>query len=246
MGIIDRFSAGPVDLVRRLLHKTVIGPIKYRSSSGGYDAERYWRDRLQRYGISLRASGHEGWSEEDNRSGYEIAAQTLIEAERDAGVDLSTARVVEIGCGPGFYARLHRDLGVTSYTGVDVTDVLFQQLREGLPEYRFLQADVTRDRLEVEGDIVLMIDVAHHIVTDEAMNSAMENVKRVLAPGGVFLVGPLMSRERSHLFYVRFWSEEEIRSRFPGFEQLRPVHFRGGTLLGFRSRTSAGRIPGVI
>jgi SAM-dependent methyltransferase len=238
MGIVDRFSAGPVDLVRRLLSKTVIGPIKYRAPSGGYDAERYWRDRLHKYGVSLRASGHEGWSEEDNRPEYELAARVLVEAERNVGVDFPSARVMEIGCGPGFYAHVHRNLGAKSYTGVDVTDVLFDRLRERFPDYAFVQSDVTRDTLQGEADLVLMIDVAHHIVTDEAIDTAMENVKRVLAPGGTFLVGPIMVRKKSHLFYVRFWSLEEIRSRFPGYEELESVPFRGGVLLGFRRSPS--------
>jgi SAM-dependent methyltransferase len=233
MWIFDRFSTGPLDLVKRLLHKKVIGPIKYRGPSG-YDAERYWRDRLQKYGGSLRGSGDEGLSEEENRRRYEIAARTLIEAEQKAGIDPATARVLEIGCGPGFYAELHFDLGVRSYTGIDLTDVLLGQLRERFPAYRFVQNDVTRDTLQGEFDLVLMIDVAEHIIADEAMDRAMDNVKRVLAPGGIFFVGPVMRRGKRHLFYVRFWSSEEIRSRLSDSEQLMSVPFPAGALLGFR------------
>jgi len=236
--ILNRFSAGPLDLAKRLLHKKVIGPIKYRAPSG-YDAERYWRDRFQKYGSSLRGPGDEGLSEEENRKQYQKAARALIEAERGAHLDLSAARVLEIGCGAGFYAQLHSDLGMKTYTGVDVTDVLFGRLRERFPKYRFVRMDATRDTMEGEFDLVLMVDVAHHIVADEAMDRAMDNVKRVLAPGGIFFVGPVMARKKRHLFYVRFWSAQEIRSRVGDFDHFVTVPFRAGALLGFRSNEAS-------
>jgi SAM-dependent methyltransferase len=231
--IFDRFSAGPLDLAKRILQKTLIGPIKYRTPSG-YDVEHYWRDCFPKYGTSLRGPGDEGLSEEENRKRYQLAAEALLEAERDAGVDLSTASVMEIGCGAGFYAQLHADLGVESYTGVDVTDVLFEGLKKRVPQYQFVQMDATRATLEGDFDLVLMIDVAHHIVTDEAMDAAMNNVRRVLVPGGIFLVGPFTTREKRHLFYVRFWSTEDIRSRILDLDQFMSVPFRGDQLVGFR------------
>jgi SAM-dependent methyltransferase len=235
MPILDRLSAGPLDLLKRLVYKKVIGPIRYGAPSG-YDAERYWRDRLQRHGSSLRGPGDEGLSEEENQRRYQLAARALAECERMAGIDVATARILDIGCGTGFYAQFHYDVGARTYTGIDLTDVLFGQLRERFSTYRFLQLDVTRDAIPGKFDLVLMIDVAEHIIAEEAMDGAVENVRRALSPGGVFFVGPVMRRAKHHLFYVRFWSEDEMRSRFLDHEEVSAVPFRGGVLLGFRRR----------
>ena len=229
----DRLGAGPFDFLRRVVQKTVIGPVKYRSKRG-YDARRFWNDRFGRYGTSLRGAGDEGLSEEQNRQIYEEAASVLTGYLRDHVGDLASSRVLDIGCGQGFFTQALADQGVRSYTGIDITDVLFPELSRRFPEYRFLQRDVTADPLEGEFDVVLMIDVAEHIVGDELMNAAMANVRRVLAPGKLFVIGPLIDQGRRHLFYVRFWSVDEIRNRFPEYEESSPAAFRNGQLFAFR------------
>lgn len=238
MSFRDRLDAGPVDFVRRVVQKTILGPVKYRSR-GGYDANRFWRDRFRRYGTALRGAGDEGLSEEANRRIYEQAGDILVAFAKDAGADLSSARVLDIGCGPGFFTHVLAEHGVSSYTGLDITDVLFADLGRRFPGFRFLRADITRDRLEGEFDLILMIDVAEHIVGAEALDRAAENVREALVPGGLFLIGPLMERPKRHLFYVHFWALDDLRSRFPGYSEVPPVPFRNGSLIGFRRPASS-------
>lgn len=216
-----------------MVQKTVVGPIKYRSKRG-YDAHRFWTDRFRRYGGSLRGAGDEGLTEEENREVYRQAASVLSAYLQAEVGDLSTARVLDIGCGPGFFTGVVSDLGVTSYTGIDITDVLFPELSRRFPQYEFVRRDITSDALEGEYDVVLMIDVAEHIVGDDHMDAAMTNVRNVLTPGGLFVIGPLPERGRRHLFYVRFWSQDEIERRFHGYEERRAVPFRTGFLTAFR------------
>ena len=238
MSLRRRLGAGPIDLVRRALFKAVVGPIKYRSKRG-YDARRYWGDRFRRYGVSsIRGAGHEGLSEEENRREYEQAGVVFTDLLRTEVPDLSSARYLEIGCGQGFYTQLAADLGVKSYTGADITDVLFPELSRRFPDYQFVRRDVTADRLEGEYDVVVMIDVSQHIVTEEQIDEAMRNVARVLRPGGLYLIGPLVEEGGRHMFHVRWWSVDEIRRRFEGF-QGSTIPFRNGRLLILR-RPSAG------
>ncbi|MDP8957107.1 MAG: class I SAM-dependent methyltransferase [Actinomycetota bacterium] len=220
-----------------MFQKTVVGPVKYRSKRG-YDAHRFWSDRFRRYGGSLRGAGDEGLTEEENREIYREAASVLSAYVRAEVNDLSSARLLDIGCGPGFFTGVVSDLAVTSYTGIDITDVLFPELSRRFPQYEFVRRDVTSDTLEGEYDVVLMIDVAEHIVGDTQMAAAMANVRNVLAPGGLFVIGPLAERGRRHLFYVRFWSPDEIRQRFHGYEERPSVRFRNGSLIGFRRAAS--------
>ena len=164
----------------------------------------------------MKGAGDEGLSEEENRRRYEEAAGVFAELCRSEGIDLPAARVLEVGCGSGYYTELLANLGVSSYVGLDITDVLFPELRDRFPEFDFEQGDITTDEVEGTFDLIVLIDVIEHIVEDEKLSSAMEQLKGVLVPGGVLVLAPVAQRPTHHLFYVRFWSLEEVCERFPG------------------------------
>ena len=147
------------------------------------------------------------------------------------GEGFFTARVLEIGVGTGFYTHLLQALGTQSYTGVDITDVLFSNHAKDFPSYHFQKADITKDTLSGIFNIIVMIDVMQHIVEREKLAFAMANLKQSLAPGGIFIVGPLARVTRKHLFYVHYWSKEIIEEAFPGFEINEGIPFRDGVIV---------------
>jgi SAM-dependent methyltransferase len=212
-------------LLKRVLFKTLTGPLKY-GRKNGYDAARYWGDRFARYGGSLRGAGHEGISEEANEEMYREAARVFTDLCRQQGVDFPKARVLDIGCGTGFYAQLLRDLGVRQYTGLDVADVLLPELAARFPEYEFKRGDITEEKVEGEFDLVLMIDVIEHIVEESRFSRAMENVKSCMSDRGVFIVSGMRDVSKKHLFYLRWWSVEDVKRRFPEFQYSAPMPFR--------------------
>jgi SAM-dependent methyltransferase len=233
-GLLARFLHDPAGLVARGFRKLVVGPLRYRRGRG-YDAERYWGDRFRRYGRSLRGPGHEGYSEEENARVYAQARAVVLEACRRAGVRFPGARVLEIGVGTGFYTRMCRDEGARSYTGVDVTDALFGELRREFPEYEFVRRDATAETIEGEYDLVLMIDVVEHIVTEEGLAAALGSVRGALAPGGVFLLAlPAPGSGAERLFYLHAWRLEEVLRHLEGLETSPPEPFRYGMLLTAR------------
>ncbi|HSK15806.1 MAG TPA: class I SAM-dependent methyltransferase [Gaiellaceae bacterium] len=219
--------------MRRAVFKTVIGPRRYRAENG-YDAQRFWSDRFRKHGTALRGSGDEGLSEAQNELVYERAGATLLEAVRRAGVDLPRARVLDVGSGPGFFTGLLHAEGVASYTGIDITEELFADLRKRFPDYEFVRKDVTSAGLEGTFDLVMMIDVAEHIVDTDAFDRCIANLTAAVAPGGTLLIGPLLDRSGRHLFYVRLWSREDVRDRLPTFDHLEDLPFRNGFLSAFR------------
>ncbi len=158
--------------------------------------------------------------------------ETLL--RREAG-DLAEARVLEIGCGTGYFTSLLEDLGVRSYAGCDVTDVLFPDLRARFPHFRFQQKDVTSEPLNGLWDVVLMIDVLEHIVDEQRLSRALENVRRAVRPSGLLLLGPVTdsASNRRRLFYVRLWSSADVRPVFRD-DEVSSVSFVGGSLLTIR------------
>ncbi len=231
--LFKKIGKDPLGAVKRLFSKTVTGPLKYKKGED-YDAAAYWRDRLGKHGSSLTGPGDEGLSEADNERMYEEAAKAFLEIARRENLDLPKLRVLEIGCGNGYYAGLFEKAGVSRYVGVDITDALFSRHAERFPQFVFKKMDATSDRIEGAFDLVVMIDVIQHIVTDERLSFAMQNIADCLAPGGALFLSPITPKGGKHLFYVRWWTLAEIKKRFPDFEFRDPAPFRYSSLLVVR------------
>lgn len=215
------------------LAKLTYYPIKYGKGEG-YDAEAYWKDRLGRHGMSFRGVGHEGSDEAKNRLEYEKSLREFKDALREAGIDFAGKRVLEIGVGNGFYLDFC-SRGSAYYCAVDVTDVLFPELSKLYPEVKFVKADVRRLDLREKFDILLMIDVLEHIVSEEDLRSAMDNLKKHLAENGVIILGPVHAKSKKHLFYVHFWSIDRVTAHFQDYPIEAYHPFRNGSLLVIRS-----------
>jgi len=223
----------PVGAVRRTVDKLVIGPLRYRKGRG-YDAQAYWGNRFSRYGRSLRGPGDEGLSETDNDRDYAVAGETFRTFCAQNGVDFATAKTLEIGPGTGFYTRIMVAAGAAALTGVDITDVLFKNLRAELPDIELRQGDVTRDAIGGTFQIAVMIDVIEHIVTDDAFRAALANIANAVDEDGVLVLGPVLDRHGRHLYYVHFWTEEDARAALPDWRVVDAVPFRSGRLLLLR------------
>jgi SAM-dependent methyltransferase len=223
----------PIGAVRRTVDKLVVGPLRYRKGRG-YDAAAYWNNRFARYGTSSRGPGDEGLSETDNDRDYAVAGDTFRTFCEKNGLDFAASKTLEIGPGTGFYTRIMVAAGAASLTGVDITDVLFKDLKSEMPAIELRQGDVTADPIDGTFQIAVMIDVIEHIVTDDAFRSAMGNISKAVADDGQFILGPVLERHGRHLYYVHFWTEEDARAALPGWSVVDSVAFRSGRLLLLR------------
>lgn len=231
--MLSKLRNDPFGFVRRAFYKLFIAPLKYRSKNG-YDAQRYWRDRFEKYGLSLRGVGDEGLSEEENRKMYEEAGRNFLSLCQQEGIDFPSVSALEIGCGSGFYTGLLAEQGVGRYTGVDITDVFFPELCQRHPGFEFRRLDVTRETIAGKFDLVAMIDVIEHITDEGQLAAAFEHVKQCLAPGGLLVLAPVSARGRRSLFYVRFWELDDIKSSFHGYRFSELLPFRYSNMVAIR------------
>lgn len=231
--ILSKLTSDPVGLLRRAVTKLLVAPIKYRSANG-YDAARYWQDRLSKHGRSLKGVGDEGLSEEENLKMYLEAGQVFLTLCKKEGIDLRSAKVLEIGCGTGYYTQLLSEHGVQSYVGVDITDVFLPDLRNEYPEFSFLRKDVTTEDLDGNYDLILMIDVIEHITELKKLTHAFNQVKKNLSANGIFVIAPVTKKGRKSLFYVRFWSIGDITRLFNGYRIGVPEHFRYSQIVAIK------------
>ncbi len=102
----------------------------------------------------------------------------------DAFVDYVSAlptdlRVLDAGCGNGFFMQLLRDLGFHDLRGVDLCDPWLDECRsKNLPvEKQAIEDLQPTDRY----DLILLMDVIEHLSSPQA---ALERLRRCLADGG--------------------------------------------------------------
>jgi SAM-dependent methyltransferase len=227
--LIRRLIKDPAGTVKRGLYHAFIGRFKY-ARRADYDAQQFWQDRFERCGFSFESVTDEVHSEADNREREKAAKEKFLEYCRIQSVDLSSSRALEIGCGTGFYTRTLDESGVKEYTGIDITDALFAGLRERHPRFKFVKQDVTTEKILGSYDLIVMIDVIQHIVSDSKLRFAMQNIKGCLAENGVLIIAPLreITRTAPFLYFLRLWSLDDVIQHFEDCEMGQPISFRNG------------------
>ncbi len=227
--LITRLRKDPVGTVKRGFYHAFIGRFKY-ARGPDYDARRFWQDRFERCGFSFESVTDEVHSEAENREREKAAKERFLEYCRIQCVDLSSSRALEIGCGTGFYAQTLDESGVKEYTGIDITDALFSGLRERHPRFRFIKQDVTTENILGSYDLIVVVDVIQHIVSDSKLKFAMQNIKGCLAENGVLIIAPLREATRTapFLYFLRLWSLDDVIQHFDDCEIGQPISFRNG------------------
>ena len=161
-----------------------------------YDPAEYWSSRLSGR-FDLVGSGYAALGDRFNRRLYEARVRALENALKSLNREFAGARVLEIGCGTGFYTEYCSRVGVRDYVGLDLTEVSVSRLRERYPGYRFLQADVGLPIrvIDEDFDVVLAADVLFHIIDGRAFTTAIDNAGRWLRPKGLFIVSDVFPEE---------------------------------------------------
>jgi ubiquinone/menaquinone biosynthesis C-methylase UbiE len=95
--------------------------------------------------------------------------------------------VVELGCGSGLGAELIARLKPRSYVGLDLMpeQIALAEKRD-IPGARFLVGDASAvDLPDACADVVVVFGILHHV---ERWREAVAECRRLLRPGGVFIV----------------------------------------------------------
>jgi SAM-dependent methyltransferase len=243
--LLGKFTADPVGTARNVWRKGLVEPLRYGTAPDAYDARRYWSNRFARYTDSLRGPGDEGLSDDENRREYAQAGEQFLALCRSLPLDYEQVNVLEIGPGTGYYTELLRQLGVSRYTGIDIAGAFLPALQERFAAFTFAQADVTQLPLRPQlpllmqhsagpFDLIVIIDVIEHIVDRRALAAALAGLESLLAAGGRLLIAPLMESSQRHLFYVHFWSQEDVLACVPSLHLEAVTLFRQGQLAALR------------
>lgn len=143
---------------------------------------------------------------------------TTVCPERDVYrelLPLADARVAELGCGRAELTRaIAEEFPTAQIVALEVDTI--QHARNlaitDLPNVRFVAGGAEAIPLDDDSvDLVLMFKSLHHVPTD-LLDAALEEVRRVLVPGGLaYISEPVFAGEYNEIMRI-FHDEERVRA----------------------------------
>jgi SAM-dependent methyltransferase len=164
-----------------------------------YRPREFWERRLAEH-FDLRGTGETALSLAYNRACYRLRRETLERALHDHGFDPAGARVLDVGCGTGFFTALYLERGA-QVTGIDIAPTSIERLRARHPQATFILADVADTPPQQRFDLVNAFDVLYHVTEDERWERALTGLGGAVEPGGLLLVTDTfvpVTREAGH------------------------------------------------
>ena len=190
--------------------------------------------------------GQSAMSDQLNGWLYRTGRRTLTSFSRD--LDLSA--VFEAGAGTGYWTSYWLDRGAARVDGCDLVAVAAERLNErfkGVGE--FVAADLGAVPFPVRGDYptVTAMNVLLHILDNGAFARALENLARLVRPGGHLLIADAV------LVAGDPWAAETSRTRrlesfVAPLERagLELVRWAPTTVLGADPIEARGRLEGAV
>ena len=151
-----------------------------------YQPREFWEQRLSQQ-FDLRGTGETGLSLAYNRACYALRRDVLDAALAAQRFDPRGRRVLDVGCGTGFFTSYYVERGA-QVTGLDIAPTSIATLSERFPAARFVLADVGEQPVEGRFDLVNAFDVLYHIVDDARWARAVGHLAAAVEPGGLLLV----------------------------------------------------------
>lgn len=183
-----------------------------------YRPKEFWDRRLKDQ-FDLRGTGETGLSIAYNEACYRLRREVLDRALQKAGVDPQGRRVLDVGCGTGFFTAYYLERGAR-VSGIDIAPTSIERLRARHPQSTFILGDVSETPVGETFAIVNAFDVLYHITDDARWESAVRNLAKAVEPGGVLLLTDLFTefkQLKSHNVartldrYERVFEEEGLR-----------------------------------
>jgi SAM-dependent methyltransferase len=211
-----------------------------------YKPQEFWEQRLSEQ-FDLRGTGQTGLSLAYNRACYALRRAVLDRALRAADFDPRGRRVLDVGCGTGFFTAYYLERGA-ALTGIDIAPISIERLRARHPGARFMLGDVSELPLDGSWDLVNAFDVLYHITDDARWERALAHLAEAVSPGGLLLVTDTFEERPGLAAHNRMRSLARHRAVLEprGFTlaPLRPTHVLLNRELGLLRFVN--RLPGML
>jgi len=222
------------------------------------------RVHLPPYSIRVRSNGVR---QDIGGEGFVQVGLTITSLLRARAQLAPQSRILEIGCGCGRNAIALADfLDDGNYTGMDIERVALQAARKNSllrrkrfafdfldirndaynPDGRYLATEYVMPYADQAFDVVFLISVFTHMLTDEVRNYAMQ-IARVLKPGGrCFLTAYLLDRNMEKQFGFRAQEHSYADESVPGIAVAYNSAFLLSTFAANGMVVSCGPLWGTV
>jgi len=160
-------------------------------ASTSFDACSYWNNRLQDR-PPLSATGTRPFDENYQRYLYRLKKIAIHRLLKPWQFKLHGGRVLNVGCGWGYFEPVFAEYGATDIMGIDFVESSIRELQLKQPQFEYHQVDITQplpDHLHRRTfDCVTAIDMLYHIVDHEKFNRALGNLCSLCNPNGGLLL----------------------------------------------------------
>lgn len=206
-----------------------------------YDPPQYWDGRLQN-DQSLASVGFKGYSAKYNYWNYRAEERALARLLVRAGIDVSGRSVLDVGSGNGYWLDWYATRGGGGITALELSPSAVRRLRAKYPLVRVVEVDIGGEIPELApADLVNVQSVLFHIVDSAPFERALENLSRLVAPGGWLVLSDRLGCEEVSLApHCRFRSLGTYERALAGagfrIEAVEPIHvmLNGGLGESFR------------
>ena len=176
-------------------------------SSNTYDPKEYWSRRLENR-FNLRGAGSGCFDEQYNEWMYKMRKRVLDRIILMYKIDVSSVRILDIGCGTGFYVDIWRHKGARYLTGIDIAGISVSKLKTRYPQFDFFEADIASPSLinclrlnQKKFDVVTAFDVLFHIVDDNKFEQAIKNISMLCSTNGFILITDIFPHKKPYTIH---------------------------------------------
>jgi SAM-dependent methyltransferase len=144
------------------------------------DAYRLRRDHL---GTTPYRFGNPGYA-----FYMQLLEWSLLDGLQRSGCDIEGARVLDIGCGSGYFLHRLIEFGASEGSGVDLMPDRLESARARYPNLRFVQGNAAQLPFETEAfDLVTQFTCLSSVLDLHLRTAMAAEMWRVLRPGGLIL-----------------------------------------------------------
>jgi SAM-dependent methyltransferase len=113
---------------------------------------------------------------------------SLLEALRSSPVEIDGARVLDVGCGSGYFLHRLTEFGAGAATGVDLMPERIDAARRRYPAIRFACANAAKlPFADGEFDVVTQFTCLSSVLDDGLRAAIAAEMWRVVRPGGIIV-----------------------------------------------------------
>jgi len=172
-----------------------------------YNPKEYWSKHLEE-NFSLSGVGFTQCGKGYNIWKYRMRRKVLERVISKYRIDVPNVKILDIGCGSGFYVDIWQREGMKSLVGIDITAISARELSAKYPNFDFYEADITSPALintfpsnQRKFDIITAFDVLFHIVDDNKFEQAIKNVSMLCSEDALIFMTDIFLHKRPYVIF---------------------------------------------